>query len=74
MIGVNAISFGVDHSSSVDIGNRKNDILFLGEGPTQGLDNTTITAEAEYSINFTRRKGKFCFKSALIWEQQFFIY
>ena len=56
------------------IGNTKKDILFLGEGPTQGLDCTTITAEAQYSINFTRRKGKFCSKSVLIWKQQLFIY
>ena len=30
----------------------KKDILVLGEGPTQGLDDTTITAEAKYPINF----------------------
>ena len=28
---------------------RKN-ILILGKGPTQGLDDTTLTVEAEYSI------------------------
>ena len=32
---------------------RKN-ILVLVEGPTQGLDDTRITAEAKYSINFSR--------------------
>ena len=32
----------------------KNNILALGEGPTQGLDDTTITAEVKYPINFTR--------------------
>ena len=35
------------------------DILVLGEGPTQGLDDTTITAEAKYSINIKKRK-KIC--------------
>ena len=48
----NAIIFGVDKSLSVHIVNTKKDILFLGEGATQGLDDTTITAEAEYPINF----------------------
>ena len=32
-------------SSSVHIDNKKKDILILGEGPTQGLDGTTLTAE-----------------------------
>ena len=34
----------------------KKDILVLGEAPTQGLDDTTITAEAKYSVNFARSK------------------
>ena len=29
-------------------------ILVFGEGPTQGLDDTTITGEVKYPINFTR--------------------
>ena len=34
--------------------NIKKDILVLCEGPTQGLDDTTIMAEeAKYSLNFT---------------------
>ena len=36
----------------------KKDILALGEKPTQGLYDTTITAEAKYSINSTRSKKK----------------
>ena len=39
-------------SSSVHVDNRKKDILILGKGPTQELDDTTLNAEAEYSINF----------------------
>ena len=35
-------------------------ILVLGEVPTQEFDDTTIKAEAKYSINFTRSKRKFC--------------
>ena len=37
----------------------KKDILVLGIGPTQGLENT-LTAEKMYSINFTVKKKKFC--------------
>ena len=37
----------------------KKDILILGIGPTQGLENT-LTAEKMYSINFTVTKKKFC--------------
>ena len=39
---------------------RKNDILFLGKGATQELDDTTLTAEAQYSISFSRSNRKFC--------------
>ena len=45
-------------SSSVHIDNKNKDILILGEGLTQGLDDTTLTAEAKNSINFAKpRKG-----------------
>ena len=37
----------------------KKNILILGEGPTQGLDDTTLTTEAEYSINFTQSRQRF---------------
>ena len=37
----------------------KKDILVLGKGPTQGLENT-LTAEKMYPINFTVTKKKFC--------------
>ena len=58
--GKNVLIFGVDTSSSVHTDNRNKDILILGKGPTQGLDDTTLTAEAEYSINFSRSNRKFC--------------
>ena len=32
---------------------EKKYILILGKGPTQELDDNTLTAENEYSINFT---------------------
>ena len=43
--GQNVIIFGADMSSSVHAHNEKKDILILGEGPTRGLDDTTLTAE-----------------------------
>ena len=48
----NVINFGVDMSSSVHIDNNKKDILLLDKGTTQGLDDTTLSSEAQYSINF----------------------
>ena len=41
-------------SSSAHIDNKVKYILILGEGPTQGLDDTTLTVEAKYPINFTQ--------------------
>ena len=34
-------------------------ILILGEGPTQGLDDTTLRAEAKYPMNFTQPGKRF---------------
>ena len=47
-------------SSSVHIDNKGKYILILGKSPTQGLDDTTLTAGAEYLINFSRSHRKFC--------------
>ena len=58
-MGKKVIIFGVDMSSSVHIDNKKKDILILDKGPTQGLDDTTLTAEAHYSVNFSRSNKKF---------------
>ena len=41
-------------SSFVHIDNENKDILIFGKGLTQGLDNATLTGEAEHSINFSR--------------------
>ena len=46
------------------IDNEGKDILILGEGPTQGLNDTTLTAEAKYVINFTQ-SGKILITSTL---------
>ena len=58
-MGKNVINFEVDMSSSVNIDNKKKDILILGIGPTQRLCCATLTAEAQYSINFSRSNRKF---------------
>ena len=46
-------------SSSLHVDNKKKDILIVGNGPTQGLDDTTITAEIKYHISFTQSGIKF---------------
>ena len=46
-MGKNVIIFGAGMSSSVHIDNKEKDILILDEEPTQGLDDTTLTAEAK---------------------------
>ena len=48
-------------SSSVHAHIKTKNILIIGEGPTQGLDDTTLTAEKKYSINFTASETKFYF-------------
>ena len=59
-LAMNAIIFGVDMSSSVHIDNKNNYSLILGEGSTQGLDNTIFTAMKKYSINFIENNKKIC--------------
>ena len=46
-------------SLSVNVDNKKKDILVLVEGPKQVLDNTTKAAVAKYPINFTELGKKF---------------
>ena len=38
----------------------KKDILILNKGPMQGLDDTTLTADAWYSIIFNKQVKLFC--------------
>ena len=59
-VGKNVITFGVNMCSPMYIDNNKKDILILGKGPTQGLNDTTLTAKAQYSINFSISNRKFC--------------
>ena len=46
-------------SSSMHIDNENKDILILGEGSTQELDDATLTAEAKHPINFTQPRKRF---------------
>ena len=48
-------------SLSVHIDNKAKDILIIVKGPTQRLDDTTLTAEAQYSIKFSRSNKTFCY-------------
>ena len=64
-MGKNVIVFGASMSSSVYIDNKGKHVLMFGEELTQGLNGTTSTAEAKYSINFSRPNRKFCLKLTL---------
>ena len=57
--GKNCIIFGVDMSSSVHVDKKKKDILFFGEGPIQGLDGTTLTAEKNIQSTLLKITQKF---------------
>ena len=52
--GKKFIVFGADMSSSLHI-----DILILGEGPAQEIDDTTLTVEANYLVIFTQPRKRF---------------
>ena len=58
-MGRNVIIFGSDVSSSVHINNKGKDIVILRERATQELNDTTLTTEAKYSINFTQLERRF---------------
>ena len=60
-------------SSSVHTNNKNKNILILGKGPTQGIDDTTLTAEAEYSINLSRSNRKFCLSLHYNGSNSFFV-
>ena len=48
----------------VHVDNKMKDILILEQRPTDGLDDTTLTAEKQYSINFTAHNKNVLFKLA----------
>ena len=57
--GKNVVIFRVDNSSSVDTNNKKKDILILGDGVWQGLDDTTMTAKAKHLLTFQNQEEYF---------------
>ena len=60
MYGKNVIIFGADVSPFEHIDSKKKkDILILRKGLPGGLDDTTVTAEKKYPINFTEQQKKF---------------
>ena len=65
--GKYVIFFGFDNSSFEHIERRNKNIWVLGEGPTQGLDNSAITAETKYPINFTESKKQFVRVWHMVW-------
>ena len=65
--GQSVIIFGVDMSSSAHIDNKKNDIIILEKGSTQGLEHT-LTAEKCIQLILQWLK-KILFKVALQWSK-----
>ena len=54
------VIFGTNMGSLMHSDNKKKYILILGKGPVHGLDDATLTAKKESSINFTVQKKRFC--------------
>ena len=57
--GRNVLIFGVDMSFSAHATNRANHIYLMGDGLTQGINDTTIYVEKNYWRNFTDPGKKF---------------
>ena len=54
----NVIIFGADMSLSVHKEKKNKEILILGGGLTQGLDDNWLTAEAKCPINFKQSRKR----------------
>ena len=57
--GRNVLIFGVDMSFTAHATNRANHIYLMGDGLTQGINDTTLYAEKNYWRNFTDAGKKF---------------
>ena len=57
--GRNVLIFGVDMCFSAHATNRANHIYLMGDGLTQGINDTTLYAEKKYFRNFTENMVKF---------------
>ena len=49
------------------IDNKKKHMLTYKDGPTNGLNDTTVTAEKEYLINFTEQQNNVCLSFHYKW-------
>ena len=58
--GKNVIILGVNMTNSKHANNKTKDVLVLGHGLIQKIDDTTIYAEKMYSPNFTVANKTFC--------------
>ena len=59
-MGKNDSIFGIDMSSSAHIDNKKKYSLIFSKGPTEGLGDSTLTEEAQYSINYSKSNKNIC--------------
>ena len=57
--GRNVLIFGADMSFSAHATNKANHIYLMGDGLTQGINDTTMYAEKKYFRNFTEPNVKF---------------
>ena len=57
--GRNVLIFGVDMSFTAHATNRANHIYVMGDGLTQGINDTTLYVEKKYFRNFTEYGFKF---------------
>ena len=60
-------------SSCMHIDNKTKDILIIWKGQTQGLDDNTWTAEAQYAINLSRSIGNFVYACIIMWATAFYL-
>ena len=63
--GRNVLIFGADMSFSIHRTNRANHIYIMGDGPTQGINDTTIYSEKNILETLQRTECKICAKFAL---------
>ena len=54
------VILSIDNSISYDIDHWKKKFLVFGEGPADGINDSTDSAEKKLSINFSKTKTKFC--------------
>ena len=57
--GRNVLIFGADMNFSIHRANRANHIYLMGDGLTQGINDTTLYVEKKYFRNFTELNVKF---------------